>query len=80
MERPATISGSAHRPDRHDLVNIGPLSGTSATVNLPTNGAAIYVRLWTFINGGATQLYNDYTYTEFSVSAAAITSPAPAAR
>ena len=35
-----------------DLVNIGPLSGTSATVTLPTNGATIYVRLWTsFING-----------------------------
>jgi hypothetical protein len=33
-------------------------------VNLPTNGATIYVRLWTFINGMA-PLHNDYTYTEF---------------
>jgi len=64
-------------PGGYDLVNRGPFSGTSATVNLPTNGTAIYVRLWTFINGGATQLYNDYTFTEFSVSAAVITSPAP---
>ena len=34
------------------------------TVTLPTNGAPIYVRLWTWINGGAIQLLNDYTYTE----------------
>jgi centrosomal CEP192-like protein len=59
-----------------DLVNIGPLSGTSVTVNLPTNGTTIYVRLWTILNG-TTYLSNDYTYTEFSQSASAITSPAP---
>jgi hypothetical protein len=60
-----------------DLVNIGPLSGTSATVNLPTNGATVYVRLWTVFNG-TTYLYNDYTYTAAaSAAAAAITSPAP---
>ncbi|MGB7266477.1 MAG: hypothetical protein WBC92_13250 [Terracidiphilus sp.] len=54
---------------------MGPISGTTATVNLPTNRATIYVRLWTFINGGATQLSNDYTYTE--AGPAAITSPSP---
>ena len=59
-----------------DLVNIGPLSGTSVTVNLPTNGATIYVRLWTILNG-TTYLSNDYTYTEFTQSPAAITSPTP---
>ena len=59
-----------------DLVNIGPLSGTSATVTLPTNGATIYVRLWTVFNG-TTYFYNDYTYTEFAHSVAAITSPVP---
>jgi uncharacterized repeat protein (TIGR02543 family) len=61
-----------------DLVNIGPLplSPTSVTVNLPTNGTMIYVRLWTIFNG-TTYLYNDYTYTEFTQSPAAITSPAP---
>ncbi len=63
-----TSSGSAN------LVNIGPLSGTSATVNLPTAGATIYVRLYTNISGGS-QLSNSYTYTEFPQSAAAITSP-----
>ncbi len=47
-----------------NLVNIGPLSGTSATVNLPTNGADIWVRLWTVING-TTYVYNDYPYEEF---------------
>ena len=62
-------------PGGYDLANMGPISGTSAAVNLPTNGAAIYVRLWTFINGGATQFHNDYTYTENSPAAAAITSP-----
>jgi hypothetical protein len=59
-----------------NLVNIGPLSGTSVTVNLPTNGTTIYVRLWTILNG-TTYLSNDYTYTEFTQSASAITSPAP---
>jgi len=53
-----------------DLVNIGPLSGTSATVNLPTNGATVYVRLWTVING-TTLLSNNYTYTEFTAAAPA---------
>jgi hypothetical protein len=60
-----------------NLVNIGPLASTStsSTVNLPTNGATIYVRLWTVISG-STLLYNDYTYTEASQAAAAIISPA----
>ncbi len=63
-------------PGAANLASIGPQSGTSATVSLPTNGATIYVRLWTVINGG-TYLYNDYTYTEFNVPAAAMTSPVP---
>jgi hypothetical protein len=62
-------------PGGYDLANQGPFSGTSATANLPTNGATIYVRLWTWING--TPFHNDYTYIEASVAAAAITSPAP---
>jgi len=59
-----------------DLVNIGPLSGTSATVTLPTTGATIYVRLWTVFNG-TNYLYNDYTYIEVTQSATAMTSPTP---
>lgn len=35
----------------------------SHTVNLPTNGAAIYVKLWTAYPGGSL-LSNSYTYTE----------------
>ncbi len=62
-------------PGGYDLANMGPFTGTSATVTLPTNGAPIYVRLWTFFNGGATQLYSDSTYSEFVPTAAAITSP-----
>ena len=64
-----TSSGSAN------LVNIGPLSGTSVTVTLPTSGSTIYVQLWTVINN-ETLFSNSYTYTEYTVSAAAISSPA----
>ena len=62
-------------PGGYDLVNIGPTAATSATVKLPTNGATIYVRLWSVISG--TLEYNDYTYTEETFAAAAMTSPAP---
>ena len=51
------------------------ISGTSTTVTLPTNGATIYVRLWSVINGGLQ--YHDYTYTEFASAAATMISPAP---
>jgi hypothetical protein len=54
-------------PGGANLVNIYPLSGTSTTVTLPTNGATIYVRLWTVFNG-TTYLYNDYTYSAASSS------------
>ncbi|MGA2341530.1 MAG: hypothetical protein ABSF75_16680 [Terracidiphilus sp.] len=60
-------------PGGADLVNIGPLSGPSVTVNLPTNGTLIFVRLWTILDG-TTYLYNDYTYTEFA-QPATMTSP-----
>jgi hypothetical protein len=49
-------------PGAADLVNIGPLSGTSATVNLPTNGATIYVQLETHLGG--TILESNNTNTE----------------
>jgi len=54
-------------PGGADLVNNGPLplSPTSVTVNLPTNGTLIYVRLWTILSG-PTYLENDYNYTEFT--------------
>ena len=53
-------------PGGVDLFNGYPLSGTSFTVNLPTNGATIYfVRLWTEF-AGPTYLPNDYIYTEFT--------------
>jgi hypothetical protein len=68
--------GSA--PGTANLANIGELFGTSYTANLPTNGATIYVRLWTDISGvGKALLYNDYTYTEFTQALGAITSPVP---
>ena len=59
-----------------NLANIGFSSSTTqATVTLPTNGATIYVQLWTQFSGG-NLLSNSYTYTEFTVTAAAITTPA----
>ena len=57
-----------------DLVNIGPLSGTSTTVTLPTLGATIYVTLESQFNGKTVDI--PYTYTEASQAAASITSPA----
>ena len=47
-----------------NLANIG-VTGTSATVTLPTNGNLIYVELWTAYPGGSL-LSNSYTYTEFT--------------
>ena len=58
-------------PGSYDLFNAGPLAGTSTTVNLPTNGATIYLRLWSFF--GTTGLYNDYTYTEYTKAAPTVT-------
>jgi len=53
----------------------GPVTtNTSTTVtNLPTNGEAIYVRLWSFV-GGVWQ-YIDYTYTAFTGTPSAMNSP-----
>ena len=56
-------------------MNIGPLSGTSTTVNLPTNGATIYVQLETHLGG--TILENNNTYTEFTSGPAISPSPVP---
>ena len=51
-----------------NLANIGFSSSTTqATVNLPTNGATIYVQLWTQFSGGSL-LSNSYTYTAASSS------------
>ena len=60
----------------NDLANVGPVSGTSTTVTLPTNGATIYVELFTEISGG-TQLINSYTYTEDTITAATMSTPTP---
>jgi hypothetical protein len=51
-------------PGTYNLAGVGPFSGTSATVNLPTTGATIYVTLQTWISGNSTPLYSSATYTE----------------
>lgn len=47
-----------------NLINIGPLQGTSVIVKFPVNYATIYVRLWTESAGcgGTCYVFNDYTY------------------
>ena len=47
-----------------DLVNIGPLIGTSATATLPTNGATIYAQLQTNFSDGPSMLSSINIYTE----------------
>jgi hypothetical protein len=60
-------------PAGSDLHDSGQLSAASHTVgNLPTNGAPVYVRLWSLV-GGVWQA-NDYTYA--TTVAAALTLPA----
>jgi len=62
-------------PGAHDLLNTA-VAGTSYTAALPATGATIYVRLWTSVVGQIrTTLYNDSSYTEFTIIPAAITSP-----
>lgn len=43
------------------------------TVTLPTNGATLYVRLWSVING--VFVYKDYTYTQFNSGQATLVAP-----
>jgi hypothetical protein len=52
-------------------------SATSAIVpTVPSNGALVYARLWSYING--TWQHNDYVYSESgSTAAAVLTSPTP---
>ena len=58
----------------HDLQEGGVHTTTSEEVDgLPTNGEAVYARLWTIFNG--TQIYADYVYT--ATTQAAMTSPTP---
>jgi serine protease len=49
-------------PGGNDIYNSAEKTGTSYTFNgLPTNGEAIYVRLYTAYSG--TWTYNDYQFT-----------------
>ncbi len=63
----------------HDIYSSGNLGDVlTATVNgIPTNGSTVYVTLYTLQNGN--WLSNAYTYTEFSLAAAAgvMTTPTP---
>jgi len=56
-----------------DLVNIGPITGGSTTVTLPTNGATVYATLESQVNGATVDV--PYTYTEALYLPASITSP-----
>jgi hypothetical protein len=57
--------------------NVGLVTGQTVS-GIPTNGATIFVRLWTLLSGA--WQYNDYGYTAASgtfTTLAAMTSPAP---
>ena len=67
-------------PGSANLYNAAEASTTALTSglvsNIPTNGATLYARLYSLING--TWQYTDYTYTEFGTPVpAALTAPAP---
>jgi hypothetical protein len=62
-------------PGGNELYNQGQSLNTSANVaGLPTNGATLYVRLFTYINN--TWQFNDYQYIAFTTKAI-MTSPTP---
>jgi hypothetical protein len=52
------------RPFAANLVNFGPLVGTSTTVTLPTNGATIYAQLQTSFTNGTILLSSINNYTD----------------
>ncbi len=50
------------QPGGLDIYAGNPVYTNSQTIsNIPTDGSTIYVRLFTYVNGG--YQYNDYTYT-----------------
>jgi hypothetical protein len=52
------------------------VASTSVTVNgLPTNGAVVYVRLWSLVGG--TWFFNDYLYTAAGATCASVLTPLP---
>jgi hypothetical protein len=60
-----------------NIDNTGSLHTTSTTITgIPTTGATLNVRLYSYINGA--WQYNDYTYTEFKAATPAVMStPSP---
>src|SRR5579871_6290633 len=67
----------------NDIYGQSQALNTSVTVNnIPTDGRAIFVRLWSLVTGAATDVsigwhYTDYNYTAFN-SSGSCTTPAPA--
>ncbi len=49
-------------PGAYDLVNAGPVTGGSFTATLPTDGAPVYVTLWSTLNGNLVS--QQYIYTD----------------
>jgi len=62
-----------------DVYNAAGTSTTALTTgvvnNIPLNGATLFARLYSYINGA--WQYNDYTYTEAVPAPAVLTSPTP---
>ena len=66
-------------PGAYDIANsLSWQTGTSETFSgIPMDGSAVYVRIYTMINGVWESHFNDYTYTAFSIPPATILTPSP---
>ena len=66
-------------PGSSDVYNAADATTTALTspliTNIPTNGATLYARIYSYIN--AVWQHNDYTYTEAPPGPAVLTSPTP---
>ncbi|MCP4106107.1 MAG: hypothetical protein GY749_11300 [Desulfobacteraceae bacterium] len=63
-------------PESNDVYSDSQGTNTSRMIaGLPGNGETLYVRLHSLVNGE--WLYNDYTYTAYSISLAEMQSPVP---
>jgi len=60
----------------YNVADSGHVTATSLTINsMPINGATVYVRLYTELNGSLLSI--DYTYTAVTLTAATLKSPTP---
>ncbi|MDR3763859.1 MAG: hypothetical protein P4M01_07160 [Acidobacteriota bacterium] len=54
----------------YDVANIGPLTGGTVTLTLPTDGVTVYATLWSTVNGSLTS--KSYVYVDPSAMASSV--------